>query len=132
MSTGSPRDPLRDGYVTEQTMLADRRVASRYDVGRKPFRLAQVEGPGAPRELILALPELIIGRSIQAHLAIDSTLISRQHLALRREGPDYVCLDLDSANGVFLNGLRIHSAVLRDGDVLQLGDVVLLYREGDA
>jgi hypothetical protein len=29
-----------------------------------------------------------------------------------------------------LNGLKVHSAILRDGDQVQLGDVVLAYREG--
>lgn len=112
--------------------MADRGIASRFEAARKPFLLVQVEGPGAPREVKLDLPEMVVGRSLQAHLTIESTLISRQHFALRRQGPDYVGVDLDSVNGLFLNGLRVHSAILRDGDVLQIGDVVLVYREGDA
>ena len=38
--------------------------------------------------------------------------------------------DLDSRNGVYLNGLRIHAVILRNGDVLQCGDVVFEYKEG--
>ena len=38
-------------------------------------------------------------------------------------------VDQNSANGVYLNGTKTHSAVLRDGDQLQLADVVLIYRE---
>ncbi|HOU91070.1 MAG TPA: FHA domain-containing protein [Polyangiaceae bacterium] len=132
MSTGGPRGPYRDGLVTEATKMVERGIGSRFEAARKPFLLLQVEGPGAPREVKLDLPEMVVGRSLQAHLAIESSLISRQHFALRRQGPDYVCVDLDSVNGLYLNGLRVHSAVLRDGDVLQIGDVVLLYREGDA
>ena len=49
-----------------------------------------------------------------------------------------VAIDLGTANtlvfvrgnGIVLNGLKVHSAVLRDGDQVQLGDVVLSYREG--
>jgi pSer/pThr/pTyr-binding forkhead associated (FHA) protein len=96
----------------------------------KPYRLEQIGGPGAPREFPLELDEIVVGRSLQAHIAIESGSISRRHMRLCREGPEYKFADLDSANGVFLNGVKAHSAVLRDGDQLQIGDVVLRYREG--
>jgi pSer/pThr/pTyr-binding forkhead associated (FHA) protein len=38
--------------------------------------------------------------------------------------------DLESSNGVFLNGVRVHSAALHEGDVIQIGDAVLVFREG--
>jgi pSer/pThr/pTyr-binding forkhead associated (FHA) protein len=31
---------------------------------------------------------------------------------------------------VFLNGVKIHSATLREGDNIQLGDVIVIYHEG--
>jgi pSer/pThr/pTyr-binding forkhead associated (FHA) protein len=97
---------------------------------KKPFTLQQVQGPGAPREFLLHLDEVIVGRSLQATISIDGGGVSRQHLSLRRNGPEYTVQDLDSANGVFLNGVKTHSAVLREGDVLQMGDVVFVYHEG--
>ncbi|MBN2191294.1 MAG: FHA domain-containing protein [Polyangiaceae bacterium] len=117
--------------MTEETTLDELGIAVRLAAPRRPFVLIQLEGPGAPREVPLELPEFVVGRSLQAHFTIDSSRISRQHFTLRRQGPDYLLTDLDSANGVFLNGVRVHSAVLRDGDMVQIGDVVLLYREGD-
>jgi pSer/pThr/pTyr-binding forkhead associated (FHA) protein len=56
--------------------------------------------------------------------------LSRSHLSLTFIDEEFVCHDLDSSNGVYLNGVRIHSATLRDGDQLQLGAIVLVYREG--
>jgi pSer/pThr/pTyr-binding forkhead associated (FHA) protein len=38
-------------------------------------------------------------------------------------------VDNDSRNGVFLNGVKVHSAVLRDGDVIQVADSVFVYHE---
>ncbi len=100
---------------------------------RRPSRggaaLEQRRGPGAPRSFALEAPELIVGRSADASVCIDSHLISRRHLLLRRVGPTYQALDLESSNGLFLDGVRIHSAVLFDGDELQLGDVLLVFRE---
>ncbi len=48
--------------------------------------------------------------------------ISRKHLEIRREGARYRVIDLESGNGVFLEGARIaKSALLDDGDVIQIG-----------
>ena len=38
--------------------------------------------------------------------------------------------DNDSHNGVFLNGVKVYSAVLRDGDVIQVADSIFVYSEG--
>ncbi|MBL8938142.1 MAG: FHA domain-containing protein, partial [Archangium sp.] len=61
---------------------------------------------------------------------VDSDDVSRTHAQLLRIDDEYTIEDLDSRNGVFLNGLQVHAAVLRDGDQLQLGDVVFTYNEG--
>jgi adenylate cyclase len=96
----------------------------------KPFVLEQIAGPGAPREHVLELPEIIVGRSLQANISIDGNGISRQHVAIRRTGPEYAFTDLNSANGVYLNSVKTHSAVLRQGDLLQLGDTIFVFHEG--
>jgi hypothetical protein len=31
---------------------------------------------------------------------------------------------------MFLNGIKTHSAVLREGDTIQMGDVVFVFHEG--
>ena len=97
---------------------------------RKPFLLEQVAGPGAPREFTLELDETILGRSLQATISIESAGISRQHAAVRRSGPEFSVTDLNSANGIYLNGVKTHSAILREGDTLQIGDVVFVFHEG--
>lgn len=114
----------------EPTVVGDVPVVPSVRRQRTPFVLQQIEGPGAPRDYVLDLDEIVIGRSNQAHIAIDSSMISRRHMVLSRSGPEYTVSDLDSSNGVFLNGIKAHSAVLREGDTLQIGDVVLVYREG--
>lgn len=97
---------------------------------KKPFVLEQVGGPGSPREFVLEHDEIIVGRSLQANISIDGNGISRQHAAIRRAGPEYTFVDLNSANGVYLNTVKTHSAVLRQGDTLQLGDALFVFHEG--
>lgn len=96
---------------------------------QRPSALELVKGPGAPRKVVLHLQSYIVGRDPAADVSIPSPEISRKHLRLTRVGEELMCTDQESANGVFLNGVKIHSAVLRDGDQVQLGDVVLVYRE---
>lgn len=86
-------------------------------------------GPGAPQEFVLTQDRLLIGRAADADIQIVSTSISRHHMALERNGPEYVCRDLDSRNGVYLNGIKVHSAVLRPGDQLQMGEALFLFQD---
>jgi pSer/pThr/pTyr-binding forkhead associated (FHA) protein len=42
----------------------------------------------------------------------------------------FTLVDLESRNGVYLNGVKVHSALLHDGDNIQLGTVVFVFHEG--
>ena len=87
-------------------------------------------GPGAPREFALEFDETVLGRSLSATISIESSGISRQHAVIKRSGPEFSVTDLNSANGIYLNGVKTHSAVLRQGDTLQLGEVIFVFHEG--
>jgi len=96
----------------------------------KPFFLEQVEGPGGRREFILDQDVMTVGRLPESEVRLDSNEVSRKHMLLKKIGDEYACTDMESHNGVFLNGIKIHSATLREGDTIQLGDVILIYHEG--
>lgn len=72
---------------------------------------------------------LVLGRGDEADWKLVSAQASRQHAEIVLEGDEYRVTDMESRNGLFLNEVRIHSALLRDGDVIQIGDVMLRYRE---
>ena len=89
--------------------------------------LELVRGPDAPRKFPLMATAVTIGRDPSADIPVGSQELSRKHLRISKVGEDFMCVDLDSANGSYLNGVKVHSAVLRDGDQLQLADVVFLF-----
>jgi hypothetical protein len=124
---GSVDNP--DGSADESTMIADVGVVASIRAGKSCCVLEQVAGPGSPRRVPLELDETIIGRALEVHVSIDSRLLSRRHVAITRAGSEYRATDLDSANGMYLNGVKVHSAVLHGGDTLQVGDVVMVFRE---
>ena len=76
----------------------------------------------------------ILGRDDSADILLDDPGISRRHSEIRvtTEGPRQVCgiRDLDSTNGTFLNGERITSARLADGDRVTVGRTSLTFRAG--
>jgi pSer/pThr/pTyr-binding forkhead associated (FHA) protein len=104
-------------------------VLRRQRQSRRPA-LEQLEGDGGPRIFVLEGDEMLIGRAPEAQVRLTSKRASRLHALLRMRGPDCMLLDNDSHNGVFLNGVKIHSALLRDGDVIQVADSVFVYSEG--
>ena len=98
-----------------------------------PAVLEMVQGPGAPRNYELHRPEVVVGRSLDVDVSINSTDLSRRHVALRRMPSGQFNLhDLESRNGVFVNGVKVHSAVLHDGDSVQMGSILFVFHEGRA
>lgn len=116
----------------DATISGDVSIVAGLPQSRKLPTLEQVRGPGAPRRISLALAETVIGRGTQANVTIDSALLSRRHVAFRRSGPELTLSDLESANGVYVNGVRAHFAVLHEGDTIQVGDVVFVLHEAPA
>ena len=117
-----------DEWNSEPTAMHRVSVALTSDA--EPDLLEQRQGPGAPRVLPLIEDTVLIGRSEGVAIRIPSASVSRQHARIERDGPVISITDLDSQNGVLVNGTAVHSAVLCDRDQLQLGDAVFIFRRG--
>jgi hypothetical protein len=70
----------------------------------------------------------LIGRSKEADVQIDDAAASRRHAELRQEGTAYWIVDLDSTNGLEVNGLRSKRAKLDHGDKITIGATEILFR----
>lgn len=83
-----------------------------------------VEEPGkAPRSIPLAKPQLTIGRAAGNDIVIQNPVVSRQHAQVEQRAAHYWISDLDSTNGVAVNGKRIaHRQELSSGDIIRIGD----------
>jgi serine/threonine-protein kinase len=64
---------------------------------------------------------LVIGRSRRTDLVVSDPLLSRRHCRLEMEGEGVFLVDLDSANGTFLNGTRCQRAQVQAGDAITFG-----------
>ena len=66
-------------------------------------------------------PSLTFGRSPEADICIADAKVSKLHAEIRSWDTDYVIKDLNSRNGIQVNGIRTDIAVLRIGDVVKVG-----------
>src|SRR5581483_8795446 len=69
---------------------------------------------------------ITIGRAKSNAIVVDDALTSRVHAVLVSESAGLEIRDNNSSNGTFVNGKRITKAVLRDGDVVTIGNTDLL------
>lgn len=79
--------------------------------------------------MVLAGESLRIGRQGDNDLRLEDNSVSRHHAQIHR-GPDgaYVISDLNSLNGIYVNGRQVQSSQLKDGDKVEVGDVSLRFR----
>ena len=71
--------------------------------------------------------KVVLGRSKDSDVQVEDANVSRRHAELRREGPSWWLVDLNSTNGTELNGKRVQRAKLSDGDTITLGATNLVF-----
>jgi general secretion pathway protein A len=86
-----------------------------------------------PREYPISQGRIILGRTGDNDLQIDSKYVSRHHAQIVTYGPDSVLEDLNSTNGIYVKGKRVKKHRLRDRDVFVIGEHELMYlKQGEA
>ncbi len=84
------------------------------------------------RELVLDRPRLLVGRSEHNELRISSRFVSRHHALFVRHGNATFLMDLNSTNGTFVNSRRISNLMMRNDDVVQLGNYRIKFADPTA
>jgi len=69
-----------------------------------------------------------MGRDSSNEIVIDDPKSSRQHAKIKLEGDNFVIYDLASSNGTLVNGEKITSVKLNDGDEIKIGDTVFAFK----
>jgi hypothetical protein len=80
--------------------------------------LALTDGPS----IVLDKPILLLGRHPECDIQIDSRKVSRRHCCIAQVADYLVVRDLDSTNGIRINGARVLEGKLRHGDELTIGN----------
>lgn len=70
-----------------------------------------------------------MGRDPGNDIMVDDKKSSREHAKLKLEDGKFVLYDLASSNGTYVNGTKITNQSLMDGDEVQIGDTVLVFKK---
>jgi pSer/pThr/pTyr-binding forkhead associated (FHA) protein len=70
---------------------------------------------------------VLLGRSRECDIQVEDPNVSRRHAELRQEGATYWIVDLDSTNGIEVNGRRVKRAKLEPGDTFTVGSTELTF-----
>src|SRR5919199_2151548 len=76
----------------------------------------------------VAKRRVVIGRSKECDVQVADANVSRRHAELRQEGATYWVVDLDSTNGMEVNGRRLKRAKLENGDTVTVGSTDIVFK----
>lgn len=71
-----------------------------------------------------------IGRSFRNDIVLDDTKVSRHHARIEERSGIYYVVDLESTNGVFVDGRQIEDEPLKEGNRVLIGSTILIFTEG--
>jgi pSer/pThr/pTyr-binding forkhead associated (FHA) protein len=79
--------------------------------------------------ILLGENEAIIGRIPECEIQLMVENVSRKHARIIYRNEEYQIEDLESTNGVYVNGIKVEKCILREHDMIEIGDVKILFVE---
>jgi len=90
--------------------------------------LVMTKGPQAGREFRLNLDETTLGRAAENDILLDDPTVSRYHAKVRREEEDFYLYDMAATNPTLVNGQAITRHLLQEGDQVEIGEMVFVFK----
>ena len=90
-------------------------------------RFVILSGPSSGRTLPLSPDGLSMGRNAGNDLQIPDPSVSRHHCVVKPVDGGFLLRDLGSRKGTFVNGKPVQERVLKEGDLIAVGDTLLFF-----
>ena len=81
----------------------------------------------ALKEFELTGQSMTMGREPDNDIVVENLLVSGYHARIDPAGREYILTDLQSKNGTFVNGERVTSTKLKDGDQILVGKHTIVF-----
>jgi pSer/pThr/pTyr-binding forkhead associated (FHA) protein len=89
--------------------------------------LVVTRGPNAGSRFLLNQPVTTAGRHPNNEIFLDEITVGRRHAEFRRDKDQFQVVDSDSLNGTYVNRKPVKSAILANGDEIQIGKFRLVF-----
>ena len=117
---------FRSRGITTEIASAEIKASEVYGDSRTPV-LSVVAGAQVGMTILLNGTTLTVGRDAGADIPLVGSGISRNHCRIeRRPGDNFIVTDLNSTNGIYINGCKRKVHELVDGDLIKLGPYTVL------
>ena len=139
-----PAWPASDAQEADTKALGDQTTEFRKSMwdsfeSTEGLYFTVIEGADFGRIFLLEKIETVLGRSDDADIKVNDEKVSRHHLKVslvesktqENALPHAVIRDLNSTNGVFINGVRVSEQELRSGDKVKIGETILRFDAQD-
>ncbi len=88
------------------------------------------KGPETGESFYIERAALSVGRDPESDIFLNDMTVSRHHAHIEVVDGDVYVHDDGSLNGTYVNGVCVDRAVLRDGDILQIGTFQMVFSGG--
>jgi pSer/pThr/pTyr-binding forkhead associated (FHA) protein len=134
--TGETTSRFRADFLDEPNgsaaALGVERVWKVDGLPRGAAMLVVKRGPNVGSRFLLDQPVTTAGRHPASDIFLDDITVSRRHAEFRRESNQFRLVDMGSLNATYVNRQPVDSAVLANGDEIQIGKFRLLFLAGPA
>jgi ABC-type multidrug transport system ATPase subunit len=120
-----PQQGMPASPQTQMSPVSEAKPAEVSNLATKMFQALLPSRSGALQKP--SAGALTIGRATDNDIVIQDVLASRHHAFLTQTQLGTEIRDAHSVNGTFVNGVRVGSAVLTEGDVVTIGNVDLVF-----
>lgn len=130
-TASSRHDAFHPPHISWPPVTRSKSTQTDADMIALPY-LGIVAGPNPGTTFPIVRDRMRIGRGEECDLRLHSATLSRRHAELDARNGRYRVRDAGSANGTVINGEHVGTRwyTLRDGDLLQLGEIELVFHAG--
>ncbi|MEE6178106.1 FHA domain-containing protein [Mycobacterium sp. 050134] len=118
------------GEFDTSATIAEDAVENMATMGRGLGVLVVKRGPNAGAQFRLDRAVLSAGRHPASDIFLDDITVSRRHAEFHRGDSEFRVIDLGSLNNTYVNREPVDSAVLANGDEVQIGNFRLVFLTG--
>lgn len=122
---GSQTERLAPVDLTEGNQIKDYQKKREEEFKKGEGRCTYFEEGKPKKAFRLTKKDTLVGRGESCDISLPLASLSGEHMKIEYKLGTFIATDLQSTNGVMVNGRMIRRSALKSGDIIQLGEAIL-------